>query len=234
MELDDALDALYGVPLEEFTAVRNDLAKELADAGDSGSASKIKALKKPNLVAWAVNQIARRRPDDLARLFELRQELEDADGPQEIRKLGNERRSLVAGLVTAAREVLEEAGHAATAATTERISQTLLGVATEDDRSALLAGRLSREITSTGIEAFAMDAGLDAVPDASPRPSAKARREVDRLKKDADEAEREAQRLTEEAKRLEEEARAAMEAAAEARREAIKARDRARRADRDL
>ena len=44
------IDELYQLPLEEFTAARNALAKE---AGDNA----IKKLEKPNLAAWAVNQL---------------------------------------------------------------------------------------------------------------------------------------------------------------------------------
>jgi len=49
---DEAIDRLYQVPLDEFTAARNALAK---DAG--ARAPEIKKLEKPNLAAWAVNQL---------------------------------------------------------------------------------------------------------------------------------------------------------------------------------
>ncbi len=48
--LDDQIDQLYQLPLDEFTAARNALAK------DSG-ASEVKKLEKPNLAAWTVNQL---------------------------------------------------------------------------------------------------------------------------------------------------------------------------------
>ncbi len=233
MDHDDALDALYELPLEEFTAARNSLAKRLRDEGVATTAAEVAALKKPNLAAWAINQVARSRRDDIRRLFEIRDELERGDGPQQIRRLGDERKSLVARLVRAAHESLESAGHSAAPATMDRISQSFLGGGDAEDRAAILAGRLTREVTSTGLEAFGMDA-LAAAEAAPGRPSAAARREVERLQRDADEAESEARRLGDEAKRLEEAARAAMEAAAEARRAAIKTRDRARRAEREL
>jgi hypothetical protein len=46
-------DELYQLPLDEFTAARNALAKTLT--GDA--AREVKALKKPSAVAWAVNQV---------------------------------------------------------------------------------------------------------------------------------------------------------------------------------
>lgn len=60
---DEAIDRLYQIPLEEFTAARNALAK---DAG--ARAPEIKKLEKPNLAAWAVNQLywrSRKTYDDL-------------------------------------------------------------------------------------------------------------------------------------------------------------------------
>ena len=50
MAADDKIDPLYQLPLDEFTAARNALAKETGDGS-------IKKLEKPNLAAWAVNQL---------------------------------------------------------------------------------------------------------------------------------------------------------------------------------
>ena len=47
---DNQIDQLFQLPLDEFTAGRNALAKE------TGAAA-VKKLEKPNLAAWAVNQL---------------------------------------------------------------------------------------------------------------------------------------------------------------------------------
>ncbi len=47
------LDELYQLPPGQFTAARNALAKTLS----GGDANRVKALKKPNAVAWAVNHV---------------------------------------------------------------------------------------------------------------------------------------------------------------------------------
>jgi hypothetical protein len=53
------IDLLYQLPLSEFTAARNALAR--THAGDT--AARIKRLVKPNALAWAVNQLVwRERP----------------------------------------------------------------------------------------------------------------------------------------------------------------------------
>ena len=52
-ELDSQINALYALPLAEFTAARNALAKSLKGS-DSVS---VKRLEKPGIVPWAVNQL---------------------------------------------------------------------------------------------------------------------------------------------------------------------------------
>ncbi|MGH2808639.1 MAG: hypothetical protein ACRDKT_15350 [Actinomycetota bacterium] len=232
-DLDGELDELYALPLEEFTSARNALAKRLGDAGDKDAAATVKKLSKPNVAAWGLNQLSRSVPEDLGRLLEIRDELEHAGGPQEVRKLSDERRRLIGHLVNEASGALDRAGHSAAAATRDRISQSLLAGGDDEERDALLNGRLSKEITSSGLDAFGMEA-FEAAVVTKPRPSATARREVDKLERDAEDAEQLASDLTRRAKQIEEEARAAMEEAADARRDAIKARDRAKRSARDL
>jgi hypothetical protein len=58
----DAADDLYGLPLAEFTAARNKLAKESGDAA-------VGKLKKPSKQAWALNQAARSSRGDVGRFL---------------------------------------------------------------------------------------------------------------------------------------------------------------------
>jgi hypothetical protein len=51
--LDRQIDELYQLPLGEFTAARNALAKTLAGA----DASRVKRLEKPTVVPWAINRL---------------------------------------------------------------------------------------------------------------------------------------------------------------------------------
>ena len=50
--LETEIDRLYQLPVEEFTPARNALAKSSA-----GDAARIRALHKPPIAAWAVNQL---------------------------------------------------------------------------------------------------------------------------------------------------------------------------------
>src|SRR5258708_32576415 len=56
--LEADIDRLYQLPPDQFTAARNALAK-----GAGGEAARIRALGKPPIAAWAVNQLYWRNGD---------------------------------------------------------------------------------------------------------------------------------------------------------------------------
>src|SRR5438309_11267971 len=76
----DRLDRLYAAPLEEFTAERDALAAELRKNGEPDRAKEIKALRKPTVPAWAVNQAARRGAKQVAALLRAGEALRQAQG----------------------------------------------------------------------------------------------------------------------------------------------------------
>src|SRR5437870_3187785 len=55
--LEDNVDALFKLPLAEFTGARNDLAARLKREGRANDSNFVKALAKPSISAWAVNQL---------------------------------------------------------------------------------------------------------------------------------------------------------------------------------
>jgi hypothetical protein len=55
----DEADRLYGLPLEDFVPERDALAKALRAQGRRAEADEVKALRKPPVVVWAVNQLMR-------------------------------------------------------------------------------------------------------------------------------------------------------------------------------
>ncbi|HEX6459560.1 MAG TPA: hypothetical protein VF032_11635, partial [Thermoleophilaceae bacterium] len=67
---EEQLDALYGLPLEEFTPRRDELSKELRAAGSRDAAAWVKALRKPTAAAWLVNQLARTQRADTKKMLE--------------------------------------------------------------------------------------------------------------------------------------------------------------------
>jgi hypothetical protein len=217
-DLEAELDGLFGLPPEEFTSARNDLAKRLKDAGQAETAERIKKLKKPTTALWAVNQLARRNPDEIAKLLDagarLRAAQESALGggdPADLRSASAAEREAVRVLTHQARGLLAAAGHGTAV---ERVAATLRAAAVEPQAHELLAaGRLPEEVKPGGFDALE---GLHIVPRARssrPKPAAEAaeRRQHERVAKlreraaklqsEASEAEREAERVEVEAAR---------------------------------
>src|SRR4029077_13357011 len=95
--LDKQIDRLYSLPLEAFMPARIELAKGLRASGDREGAARVRMREKPTVAAWAVNQLARRRPKELRALFAAVDRV----------SLAAERAALAA-LVEAAQEILEQ------------------------------------------------------------------------------------------------------------------------------
>jgi hypothetical protein len=211
----DDVDRLYELPLGDFTAARNALAKKLGTAD-------VRKLKKPTVPAWAVNQLARRREVDMRRLLRAGEALESAQreavagGDQKaFENARRDEREAVRKLRSEAAALLGADGHPASDANLERIARTLhAGAATEEWRTALREGRLSEELEPRGFEAFA---GVTPAPARKRRTGepAPARPRADgRLRKAREEA-TEARRAADEAERIAEKARRAAERARE-------------------
>jgi hypothetical protein len=234
-DLEQELNRLYGLPPEEFTGARNDLAARLRKAGQAEAAEQVRALRKPSVPVWAVNQLARLHPDPVAELISAGEELRRAQqaafraerGGESLREATNAERAAVRTLTRHAQSILQAGGRSASAAALERIASTLRGAAVDPDAAPLLlAGRLAGEVGSTG---FAAAAGLappakkrrttDAVVRRREEELKKLRARVKRLEHRAGEEQEKAERAEQAAQAARERAEAARNEAAEARTE---------------
>ena len=171
------VDALYGEPLDTFTAARNALAKALTQAADRDGAAAVKALRKPSTAAWALNQLARTRPADVERLLAAGEELRDAQhdaleggDPSRLRDARRAHDDEVDRLAILATELLSEAGMPAGPVQQDRLTSTLQAVASdEESRELLRRGRLVHDLEPAGF-GFADDLTIVSTP--SPRPPA--------------------------------------------------------------
>ena len=100
MDLDSVAEDLYGLPPDEFTAARDEAAKQ---ASDPTLKKAIKSLRKPTVSAHAVNQLVREHPDDIDELLDLGDELRAAmtGNKGDVRRLTEQRRDLISSLVAA-------------------------------------------------------------------------------------------------------------------------------------
>ena len=232
---DEALDRLYDVPPDQFTAERDRLVKELK-ATDKEAAAVVKALRRPSVTAWALNQLARQTASELSELFEaddaLSRSQREGRGREALAEAARARREIIGRLVNAALRALAEAGHPDSPANRDRIAQTLAAVAVDaEGREALARGRLTRDLTpgslwdSGGFGAPpAVGSGSPASGETEQDAAAERRRDLQRKAEDlAAEAKRlgaEAARLDADAAKAEAVARIARSVANEARRKA--------------
>jgi hypothetical protein len=169
VDREEALDRLYAAPIDEFTATRNAVAADLKKAGEEDAATTVKALKKPNLAAWAVNQVVRRHGDEIDALFTVTDKLRHAQRrvlsggkASDLRTATDERNRIVGRLTKLVEKVLTDAGHGTSASTLAAAGESFVAVASDDVGAELLRkGRLTRELAPGSV----LDVGgLSLVP----------------------------------------------------------------------
>jgi hypothetical protein len=148
-DLDSDIDQLYQGPLDAFIDARNALAKATKVAA-------VKALVKPSLPAWAVNQLHwhhRALVDRLVAAAEaVRTEHQRALAGEKAAIAGAEQahRDVLREAVAAAKDALTAGGHALTPGTLDAVRDTLSALPSPDAN-----GRLTRPLTPRGLDALA-------------------------------------------------------------------------------
>jgi hypothetical protein len=244
--LDQVADELYGLAPADFTEARDALVKRLRADKERELANEVKALRKPTLAAWALNQLVRHRKKDVDKLLaagtELRKAQEKlvAGGDRSgFQRAGAKERELVAQLARDASAIAAEAGAGSSQGLEEKLAATLHAAAIDEQTAEeLAAGRVLRER-----QPVAGFGGLELAPQ-PPKPSRKSAKPAAADKEDAQRREREQAEEAEareelQAARLEErkagrERDAAAKAAARAADRATKAEERAAEARRRL
>ncbi|TCN34665.1 hypothetical protein EV644_11915 [Kribbella orskensis] len=145
---------LYGLDPDQFTAARNERAKEARAAGANAASNQIKTLRKPTLAAWLTNLLVRADPDGVNDLTQLGDELRAAhlaaDGAR-LRELTPRRHNLVQELVTTASGRAKDRGRSVSQSVADRLTETL-DAALIDPGAALvvLSGQLTSALRHVG------------------------------------------------------------------------------------
>jgi hypothetical protein len=170
----DDVAALFALPPEGFVAARDRLASTLREAGDPEAAAEVKALRRPTLVAWAVNVAARARPKEVARLLDAGTRLDEAQrralagrgDAADLRSATDDRRDAVRALAEAAAEALAAAGKSS-GAHRDAVSSTFEAASVDRELGARLrAGTVEREARPpAGLGGFE---GLTELPGGAP------------------------------------------------------------------
>jgi hypothetical protein len=158
----DDIDALFELPLTEFTAARNALSTRLKKAGDVEEANRVKALPKPSAPAWAVNRLYRQHRIAFDRLLDAGEKFRKAQSAQlagksaDIRTPLEARRAALSELTGTAAKILAEAGSATTPDTMRRVTTTLEALSTYAGiPDTPQPGRLTDDVQPPGFEALA-------------------------------------------------------------------------------
>jgi len=212
VNIDEALDELYGAGLDEFVSERKRLAKKL----EGDDAKQLAALKKPNVAAWVLNQLARRERRHVDLLLDAGHRLRQAqagvlrgDEKESFDDARRKERDALKRLTKAAERLLRDARGTASASTLAQVDASLRAAAiTEEGRELLARGRFTEPLRATGFDAYA---GIDvpkrapttkskpkAKPAAKPKPDPRVRE----LEQELRETEQRAERLRAELRKL--------------------------------
>ena len=162
------IDGLYQVPLEQFTPERNALAKRAGKADPS-----IKALEKPNIAAWAVNQLYWRDRETYDALVTAAEALRGehrkllAGKSSDVRTTEKAHRDAIRTATERIKTLLEDANQAATPPTMTAVSETLAALPAD-----VQPGRLTKPLKPLGFEALS---GVPARPPSAAPPKPVAR-----------------------------------------------------------
>ena len=217
----DGIDELFDTPPEGFVQARNALAKELKSKGDAEASAQVTKLKRPTGPVWAVNQLARRHPEEIERFLEIQSSLAEIGGGRRLNELAAERRKVVGRLTQLAGKLLKADGQTATTQTLQRIGATLLAADGPDEQEAIRLGLLTQELEVSGFGGLSFsDTNADEDDTDKEGELKRAEQEVEELEAAAAEAAQRAARLDEEAAELLQQADAAAAEAREARKNA--------------
>jgi hypothetical protein len=226
------------------------LAGELRDAGKADEAAEVKKLRRPSIVAWAVNVVSRERPEEVAALREAGRELRRAQrkalsggGGEDLRRATDDRRVLIQTLADAGVEAIGARG----GAHRDSIAETFDAASVDDELGERLqAGIVEREARPTAgfgaIEGFEVlqGGGSEDAEDTAEEDPAEVRRERAREAREAAQRATAAERAADKARRRADELKekatisvtAAREAESDAKRLSDEAKTERKRADR--
>lgn len=161
-KLEDDIDALFRLPLAEFTGERNTLAARLKKEGRRNDADRVKLLAKPSVSAWAVNQLYwdhREAFDQLmasGKRLRPAQKLRLAGKVASVRDSLDARREALVQLSDLAAELLREAGSNPSLDTLRRVTTTLEALSAHALHSdGPTPGRLTQDLDPPSFDSLA-------------------------------------------------------------------------------
>jgi DNA repair exonuclease SbcCD ATPase subunit len=175
VDLADIAHELYGLLPGDFTAERNQRAKDLKADGDADLAARVTALGKPTSAAWLVNQMVRHLGEEVEQVAAvgaaLREAQDDLDSG-DLMALNKQRHLVLRAVVQQARALARDLGQPVSTAVADEVEQTLRAVMSDPAAAdAVRTGTLRRSLSGTGLGPIDLtDAVALADPSAAARP----------------------------------------------------------------
>lgn len=199
-KLDTEIQRLYGLPFGEFTAARNNLAKQLKKDGDRDAAEEVASLPKPTVSAWAVNHLFTTHSEEMEELLAsgdrareaLRSILSGGD-PGALRDAIQEARDLANELRDRAVEAVAEETRQPGPAVVERIATNLQSLAFSPAAEPVIErGWMDVDLPPPGFEVLAglqlaalpKEKTAKPAPAKKPAPAPRVDRDAERKKKE--------------------------------------------------
>ncbi len=164
-KLSAIVDELYALDPADFIPARAEHVKAAKKAGNKELAAEIGKLRKPTLVAWAVNLASRELKTEVTGLLQLGDALRDAQrhlSGEQLRKLSTQRQQVVGALAKKTADLAAENGHELNETAIREINQSLhAALADPDIAEKVKAGVLVAAASYSGFG----PAGLSSVKD---------------------------------------------------------------------
>jgi len=153
LDLHGEVDKLYQAPLAGFTAARNALVARIKAAHGADAAAHVKALVKPSIAAWTLNQLYWRHQAEFMALLmagdalRLVQQQRLGGAEVDVAPATRSRQSAIDTLLALATDILKEGGHAPSPDMRQRLLASLDALAAYGTGSlAPKAGRLTEDV----------------------------------------------------------------------------------------
>jgi hypothetical protein len=160
--IENEVDDLFRLPMADFIDARKSLATRLKKDGHAAEAESVKALTKPSVSAWTVNQLYWHHRAEFDQLIVAGQRFRKAQTSRQAAKVADmrdaldDRRDALAILSDLATTVLHDAGHNPTLDMIRRITTTLEAIsAYEFLPDGAIPGRLTKDVDPPGFESLA-------------------------------------------------------------------------------
>jgi hypothetical protein len=159
---EDEIDALFQLSPPDFVAARNALAAQLKKDGRGDVANRVKALPKPSISAWTVNQLYWKQRAAFEKLLATGERFRQAQAAKlagkggDLHRLLNERREELSAMARLAAEILQRSSGTAPPGVMRRITASLEALSAYGTlEGAPRAGRLVEDVDPPGFDALA-------------------------------------------------------------------------------